>query len=59
MTERTRSGRPPLPPEARMRRRPVGMLPAHWRAVYRAAAARGVSADAVLRRLVERHLMRE
>lgn len=51
---RVGSGRPPLPPERRMRRRQIGMLPADWAHVKALAAALGpgVSEDEIIRRKV-------
>lgn len=47
-----RKGRPPLPPERKMRRRPIGMLEADWQKVARLAKREGVSVDEIIRRLV-------
>lgn len=46
------SGRPPLPCDQKMRRRPIGMLESDWRKVAKLAKREKVSVDEIMRRLV-------
>jgi|WetSurMetagenome_2_1015567.scaffolds.fasta_scaffold178443_1 hypothetical protein len=49
---REHSGRPPLPPAQKMRRRPIGMTEADWQKAQTLADRDGVSVDEIIRRLV-------